>query len=335
MVTHNRILVIRRDNIGDLVCTLPLIRRLREQYPDAWIGALVTRYNAEVLRGNPDLDAIFTYTKAKHLAHGESKLAALWQRLRVLWRLRHADLDLVLLPASGKQASARRMAKLVGAKRIVAQDDVPANPAALHEVERTANMLSALDIARDDLPAARIYPSSETQNSIRAQLEGDVPALQGQLIGVHISSRKPSQRWPAERFIDVMRALHAANPQTRFALFWSPGDEDNPLHPGDDRKAREILEACHDLPLHACPTLQLSDLIAGLSICDSILCSDGGHMHLAAAVGKPIVCLFGKSDAARWHPWGVPYELLQTEAMDVGGISAEDVLSSLKKLGQG
>ncbi|HSD39815.1 MAG TPA: glycosyltransferase family 9 protein [Rhodocyclaceae bacterium] len=326
---HNRILVIRRDNIGDLVCTLPLIRRLRETYPDAWIGALVTRYNAEVLRDNPDLDAIFTYTKAKHLAHGESRLAALWQRLRVLWRLRHADLDLVLLPASGTQASARRMAKLVGAKRIVAQDDVPASPAALHEVERTANILGALGISRDELPAARIYPSSDTQNNIRAQFKGDTTGL---LIGVHISSRKPSQRWPAERFVEVMRAQHAANPQTRFALFWSPGDENNPLHPGDDRKAREILEACRDLPLHACPTLQLGDLIAGLSVCDRIVCSDGGHMHLAAAVGKPIVCLFGKSDAARWRPWGVPYELLQTETMDVSDIPAEDVLSSLKKL---
>jgi len=81
MSKHNRILVIRRDNIGDLVCTLPLIRRLREHYPDAWIGMLVTRYNAEVLYDNPDLEAVFTYTKAKHLAHGESRLGALWQRL--------------------------------------------------------------------------------------------------------------------------------------------------------------------------------------------------------------------------------------------------------------
>ncbi len=125
MSAYNRILVIRRDNIGDLVCTLPMIRRLRERYPDAWIGALVTRYNAEVLHDNPDLDAVFAYTKSKHLMQGESRLGALWQRLRVLWRLRHADLDLVLLPASGSQASAQRMARLVGAKRIIAQDDVP------------------------------------------------------------------------------------------------------------------------------------------------------------------------------------------------------------------
>jgi len=328
----NRILVIRRDNIGDLVCTLPMIRRLREHYPDAWIGALVTRYNAEVLHDNPDLDAVFTYTKAKHLAHGESRLGALWQRLRVLWRLRHADLDLVLLPASGTQASARRMARLVGAKRIIAQDDVPANPTALHEVERTANILHALDISTEQLPAARIYPDPEVQRNVRAHLDIEDEAVKsaGRLIGVHISSRKPSQRWPAERFIEVMKHLHADNPEMRFALFWSPGDEDNPLHPGDDRKALAILDACSELPLRPCPTLQLNDLIAGLSVCSSILCSDGGHMHLAAAMGKPVVCLFGKSDAARWHPWGVPYKLLQADSRDVNDVSVAEVIAALQ-----
>ncbi|MDB5813204.1 MAG: hypothetical protein JWN23_321 [Rhodocyclales bacterium] len=329
MHAYSRILVIRRDNIGDLVCTLPLIQRLRQQYPDAWIGALVTRYNAEVLRGNPDLDAVFAYTKAKHLAHGESRLGALWQRLRVLWRLRHADLDLVLLPASGAQASAQRMAWLVGAKKVIAQDEVPPDPAAQHEVERTANVLHALGIIPDDLTQAHIYPRDEVQHAIRARLGADA-STDRQLIGVHISSRKPSQRWPVERFIEVLQRMHAEKPDIHFALFWSPGDESNPLHPGDDRKAAAILAACSELPVHACPTLQLSDLIAGLSVCDRVLCSDGGHMHLAAAIGKPIVCLFGKSDAARWHPWRVPYTLLQAPSQDVSDVTVDEVLASLR-----
>lgn len=55
MSEPRRILVIRRDNIGDLVCTLPLIRALREYFPRAWIGALANSYNRDVLMGNPDL----------------------------------------------------------------------------------------------------------------------------------------------------------------------------------------------------------------------------------------------------------------------------------------
>ena len=67
-----RILVIRRDNIGDLVCTTPLLRALRSQLPDAYLAALVTQYNAAVLARNPDLNAVHSYTKAKHRAEGET-----------------------------------------------------------------------------------------------------------------------------------------------------------------------------------------------------------------------------------------------------------------------
>ena len=113
--------------------------------------------------------------------------------------------------------------------------------------------------------------------------------------------------------------------------FWSPGDENNPAASSDDRKAATILAACNELPVVvACPTQTLSELIAGLSVCKRILCSDGGHMHLAAATGKPIVCLFGKSEAARWHPWGVPYTLLQAPSQDVNDVTVDEVLASLQ-----
>ncbi|HTL26250.1 MAG TPA: lipopolysaccharide heptosyltransferase family protein, partial [Burkholderiales bacterium] len=69
-----RILVIRRDNIGDLVCTTPLLHALRLQLPDAYLAALVTQYNVAVLARNPDLDAVHSYTKAKHRAEGDSIL---------------------------------------------------------------------------------------------------------------------------------------------------------------------------------------------------------------------------------------------------------------------
>ena len=64
----SRILLIRRDNIGDLVCTTPVFRALRERWPRAHIGVLVNSYNAPVLENNPDVDAVYAYTKAKQLA---------------------------------------------------------------------------------------------------------------------------------------------------------------------------------------------------------------------------------------------------------------------------
>ena len=74
-----KIIVIRRDNIGDLVCTTPLFRTLRRHYPEARIVALVNDYNAPVLDRNTDIDEVFFYTKAKHRTAAETKLGVWWK----------------------------------------------------------------------------------------------------------------------------------------------------------------------------------------------------------------------------------------------------------------
>ena len=340
-----RILVIRRDNIGDLVCTLPLFARLRAAFPEAWIGALVTRYNAEVLHAHPDLDAVFTYQKLKHRVAGESAPGLLFERLCQLWRLRRMGLDLAILAAEGRQDSARRMARAAGARRIVSLDQLPPAADGLHECERVDRVLGLLGLPalpEGPPPAPHIVPRPELVESLRAR----IPALQGahganganggrgarSVIGLHLSARKPSQRWPVESFAALVRQLHAADPQRHFLVFWAPGAGDNPLHPGDDDKAAQLIAACASLPVTACPTRTLAELIAGLSLVDALVCSDGGHMHLAAALGKPMVCLFGRSEAARWHPWGVPYRLLQPQSLDVAALDVDEVAQAFGEL---
>ncbi len=126
-----------------------------------------------------------------------------------------------------------------------------------------------------------------------------------------------------------MRALVA---EADFLLLWSPGAADHPRHPGDDAKARRILDAAGKLPLIAYPTRELKDLAAALSLADHVICSDGGAMHIAAALGKPILCFFGDSDARRWHPWGVPYRLLQPDSRDAADISVAQALQAFHAL---
>ena len=74
------------------------------------------------------------------------------------------------------------------------------------------------------------------------------------------------------------------------------------------------------------------DLIDALNAADIVICADGGAMHIAAGLGKPLVCLFGKSDAQRWRPWGVPYVLLQKPSLDVAGISVAEVAAAFATL---
>ena len=86
------------------------------------------------------------------------------------------------------------------------------------------------------------------------------------------------------------------------------------------------------MPVHPVVTERLEDLIAALSLCEGMVCSDGGAMHLAAALDKPMVCLFGDSDPEHWGPWKVPSVVLHPASREVTDISVEEVSTSLVNL---
>lgn len=337
-----KILVIRRDNIGDLVCTTPLIHALRQRFPEAHIAALVNSYNEPVLENNPDVDAIHAYTKAKHRQPGQSLLGVYWARYQLYRRLRAERFDYAIIAGTRFMAKPLALARQVKARHIVGfvGGDHPdtrhvdiaipyAEAGTLHLVEELAALAAPFDIS-GPMPAMRVVPNAALAAAARQQL-ADAGLAGRPLIGIHISARKVPQRWPVSHFVALMHELHQRY-GAAFMLFWSPGDEENPLHPGDDRKAQQIIDATRDLPVLAFPTATLQALIAGLSLPDRVVCSDGGAMHIAAALGKPLVCFFGNSDASVWYPWGVAHQLLQKESRDVNDISVAEALAAFQAL---
>lgn len=333
-----KILVIRRDNIGDLVCTTPLIAALRERWPRAWIAALVNRYAAPVLERNADLDAVFSYRKAKHRARGESVLALYWERLRTLLALRRRRIDYVVLAAPALQAGAERLARMVAPAHVIGFDNsriadirvASRSERVLHQVESVFRLAGALGVEGPP-PPLRLVPDP----ALVAQYAARVPARKGPVVGVHISAREADRRWPDERFAALIGELigrHGA----AVVLTWSPGARDNPLFPGDDDSARDIAaHAGPDPRLLALPTRDLAELIASLAVCDCVVCSDGAAVHIASALGKPVVALFGGEDPRAWHPWGVSYRLLRPASRDVRDIGVDEVRRAFAELGVG
>src|SRR3954464_7866793 len=116
---RRRILVIRRDNIGDLVCATPLLAALRKTHPEAHIAALVNSYNAGVLAGNPDVDAVHAYTKLKHRRAGDSWLGTLVASLRLFRARRAPRFDCAILAKSGFDRHGLAMARRLSAREIV------------------------------------------------------------------------------------------------------------------------------------------------------------------------------------------------------------------------
>ena len=321
----NSVLVVRRDNIGDLVCTTPLFAALRRTRPQAWIGALVNSYNAAVLERNPDIDRIVVYTKLKHLEPGESALGTLARRVRDLWGLRRRKLDCVVLAAPIVLPRMTSLARALAPQRIVAfSEEKLRRVAGLHEVERIFALAPELGI-EGPIPPLKVWPDPVHVQKARTLLQRPFN------VALQISTRRPAQQWPAERFVELVRRIDALGMGTM--LLWSPGPANHARHPGDDDKAAEIarrLAATSSfVAYHAGP---LPELIGALAACDAVVTSDGGAMHLAAALQKPIVCFFGDVDPAQWRPWGVPHRVLRAESRRASDIGVDETLAALREL---
>ena len=391
-----KFLVVRRDNIGDLVCTTPLFEALKARFPESTIHALVNSYNSAVLEGNPNVAAIHVYEKLKHEKSMLRAPAVIVRRISLLAKLRRMGFDYAIIAGSGFQPRAVNYLRWIRPKHIigyVAQAHAASrfidlglpveNAHGLHEVEATFRLLTRLDIHRPP-SNVKVYPNAPFHESkpngrvdqakrihqaadetrcamfsavdplrlihpttaVQAHCSPAVSAApkraarngpartnqQHQLcVGVHISSRKLSQRWPADNFVEFIRQLRARY-AAKVILYWSPGSESNKLHPGDDNKANAILSRLNDPAVIPMPTSTLGELINTMTQTDLFVCSDGGAMHIAAGLSKPILCFFGDSDATHWHPWGVPYELLQPDTRVVADISTAEAIRRFENL---
>jgi len=316
--THRapRILIVRRDNIGDLACTTPLIEALRAQLPRAWLGALVTTYNAEVLARNPALDELFVYEKLKHRSAG--LIAHLRSRIGQVARLRRRKLDCVLVPAPAPQSL--RIARSLRPGQVLAAPVTV--PAGLHEVERTYALGKSFGVSGAPGPL-RVFPDDEEVRDLKQRIGA------GPFTAVHISARRPAQRWPLERYAALIGQM---SQRGKVVLLWAPGSRGNPRHPGDDEAAAEVLRSVGSGTALPLPTPQLKTLIAALSLADRVICPDGGAMHLAAALGKPLVALFGDAPVARWRPWGVAHRVVHPASGNLADLPLEPVLEAFHAL---
>lgn len=338
-MTPSRILVIRRDNIGDLLCTTPLLHGLRQKFPKAYIAVLASSYNGAVLDRNPDVDEVFIFLKRHQKSHGCSFFSRLWKRWKLVCTLRKRRFDIVLL-ANGGWRYARHLhgKKMIGFRERYQpnhrQPDIilPLENEGRkeHEVTKMAHFGTALGALECSGPMT-LFPDPERIKQALKRLSSLGWKQEKTTIALHISSRQPGQRWSQKSFIALAKKLIEKH-DVQICLFWSPGTNPDRMHPGDDEKATSILKELQDQPIFACPTKELPELIASLSLVNQMICSDGGAMHVAAALKKPIVCFFGESNVTEWHPWQVPSIIVQPASKRVATISVEEALLAFSEL---
>ncbi|OGW60009.1 MAG: hypothetical protein A2V83_07845 [Nitrospirae bacterium RBG_16_64_22] len=341
----SRILFIRRDNVGDLVCTTPAIRAVRQAFPVAKIGVLANSYNAPILAGNPDIDCVYVYEKAKH-ASGKSRARVHLENARTFWRLRRERYD-AAIGCGSPSPRIGRFAFLAGARERIGFVDVGsggdpagrpyytrpiAEPAVdEHEVIRTHRLLEPLGIANPPGDLVLVPDPAEQERFEFARALH--PGRGGRpLIAVAISARIERNKWPIEKFgslIDeiVRRALGTP------LLLWAPGPKTSPAFPGDDEAAGSLLSRFGD-GAWGYRTETLAALVAAVSRADLVVTPDTGTLHIAAACKKPTVALMTREKSLRWYPWNTPHVVLAC-GDQVGPVAVDEVLGAVGRLAAG
>ncbi|TFZ48235.1 lipopolysaccharide heptosyltransferase family protein [Serratia proteamaculans] len=333
------ILIIRRDNIGDLVCTTPLIEGVKIAYPDAKLYLLINKVSQDVVKNNPHIEKVFVYKKAKHKAKNETTLGVYFERLMIFLKLRKIKFDAAILANPVPCKYSLRLAKMAGISNIIGADLGTAdihhpfrkeNFSGKHQVEHTYSYLSAITEQHIPIPPVRVYLTAEERQQAAQRLQKCLPPVE-QVFAVHISSRSPKRRWPIERYAEIINRL-LAEQNTGVLIFWSPQGTLTPDDVGDQKRAEQLLALCQNERVALYPTASVRELLAGFDLCDRVLCSDGGQMHLAAALNKDMVVFFGDTDKESWHPWTGRYQILQTESGDCIDVSVEDVWQRIQTL---
>ncbi|MFI3312006.1 glycosyltransferase family 9 protein [Ewingella allii] len=329
------ILIIRRDNIGDLVCTTPLIEGVKKAYPNANVYLLINSISQDVIKNNPFIYRTYIYKKAKHRAKNQTALGVYLERAKIILKLRSIRFDAAILANPTPCKYSLRMAKLAGVKNIIGADSggkgltkafTESDFTGKHQVEKTFSYLSAITNENISIPKVNVFPEEHELADAQKKCTSLLPQAK-RVYGVHISSRSPKRRWSPENYAEIIHRLTADKDAGVF-IFWSPQGTLSPDDIGDRVRADRLMELCAGRQVALYPTSSIRELIGGFAQCETILCSDGGQMHLASALHKNLVVLFGDTDIDAWHPWSGKYQILQTPSGECMDVSVEDVWQS-------
>lgn len=312
-----RILIVKLSALGDVIHTLPSLTTLRRHRPDAEISWLVEDTAAGLIEGHPALDRVRVVPRREwsRLAREGRRWAAARDFLARVREHRRDRYDLVIdfqgLAKSGLWVALARAREKAGFGRGLPRNEgawmalnrrIPPGPVERHALDRSLDLLEALGYPR--LPLAYDLPEDPVAGAEADRLLAGLGIGPGTtFVAVNPMTRWPTKNWEAGRFATVLLGLRAAG--VSFVMTGGAGDR------GD----LDAIEAAWGHGAGSLPRLDgrtsLAVLTAVYRRARVVLSTDTGPMHLAAAVGTPVVALFGPTSPRRTGPFGPEHTVLQ------------------------
>lgn len=305
---NSRILIIRLRSIGDIILLTPALRLLKEWRADLRVSVVVDSRFRELLENNPDVDEVLE-------PGGGGGLRKLTARIGALRAIRRRRFDLCVNlhggPTSATLTSWSGAPRKVGFEHfrrralydlLVPDARTVLNQPAIHTAEHQASAFFYLGLPRAEIPSSRIFVTSEEfqwWEGKRTELE--VPAGNDYAV-IHPTALYATKQWPPEKFAALGQHLEA---ERKLPVLYSCG-------PGEDT----VLDAIARMMGRKIRRLEgasLGQFAAALAAARLFVGNDSGPAHMAAALGRPGVVLFGSSSSTIWGPWrpAAPWRVVQ------------------------
>lgn len=304
----NRVLLLRLERIGDLLMTLDAIAAARAAWPEAAIDLAVGSWNAPLARLIPGIATVRTADVPWLAREGAGdSWPTLIARARE-WRRDRYDLVVNFEP----DIRSNVLAWLTGATRRYGYwtgggGALLTHAAAFEPTTHVSVNAGRLIRAAAGLPEATAAPAAtrldvpaEAKARARARLAG----ANRPWVGVHVSGGRESKQWHLDRFADVARRLAR---ERGASIVLTGSQADRPL-------VNAVMARLDDVRVvDAAGALDLVDLAGLLSELDLFITGDTGPMHVASAVGAPLVALFGPADPRRYGPRSPEQRVLRVD----------------------
>ena len=278
-----KILVFSFSFIGDAVLSTAVIQPLRRHFPDAHITFLVGPRAFDLLATDPNIDATLVYdNRGEHAG---------WKgRLRLIRTLRLEKFDLVV------NLRDSLMARCIGAEHW----GIARGEGNRHAVTRYLEVLQRQGV--DTTNAHPLVALTKVERTAAHNFLAEAGLKSERLlIGIHPGGNWEYKLWSGKNYADVASIL-AEKLDAAILLFAGP----------NERALQAQVAEKMDVPPVLVKTDDLRHLVALISACDVYIGNDTGPMHIAAAVGTPVVALFGSTNHIRSGPYGDPHTVLQS-----------------------
>jgi len=300
-IAYHRILITRTDRIGDVLLSTPVIKALREKFPQAYIAMMVAFCAKDVVEGNPYLDEVIVYDK-------DGKHRSWLQTLKFANNLtkKRFDLAVVLHPTNRMHLliTLAKIPRRLGYDRklkflLTQRKSHLKQEGHKHEAEYNLDMISDLGIS-GNVGDLFMPIKQESERYVEELFKGEGVSQIDKILAIHPGASCPSKIWPTERFGQVCARL--ANLYNLKILLLGGPKEIHLVNKivAEYKGSGEILNLVGKT--------SVSQLASILKRCTLFISNDSGPVHIASALGTPVISIFGRKQAGlspkRWGPLG-------------------------------